>query len=137
MSDQFECHICSRTELWLTFYDLTKSYKLEQRLSQGSHQARRNSGSAKRNLCEHKHMFNLYSTSGSACTDGQSSWVVKWKLESLKHISNRRTTGTQLCAPVCGLPLQPRLELALQKFTSEGFFLRNLQSNLPSHPNRI
>jgi len=27
--------ICSRTKLWSTFYDLTKSYKLEQRISRG------------------------------------------------------------------------------------------------------
>ena len=58
---------------------------------------------------------------------------MKWKLETLKHISNRRTTGAQLCAPVRGLPLLPQIELSLQKFTSEGFFLRNLQLNLPSH----
>jgi len=70
--------------------------------------------------------------SGSA---GQSSGVVKWKLETLKHISNRRTTGAQLCLPVRGLSLLPQLELALQKFTSEDFLLRNGQSNLPSHPN--
>jgi len=49
-----------------TFYDLTKSYKLEQRLSQGSHQARRISGPAKWNLCEHKHRFNRCSTGASA-----------------------------------------------------------------------
>jgi len=63
---QIYIDLCSRTELWLTYYDSTKSYKLEQRLSQGSRQARRNSGSAKRNLCEHKHMFNRCSTSASA-----------------------------------------------------------------------
>jgi len=33
--------------------------------------------------------------------------------ETLKHISNRHTTGAQLCAPVRGLPFLPRLELAL------------------------
>jgi hypothetical protein len=115
------------SELWLTFYDSTKSYKLEQRLSQGSPQAHRISGSAKRNCHEHKHMLNRCSTSTSLMRSsrsaGQSSGVVKWKLETLKHIFNRRTTGAQLCAPVCGLFLQPQLEPALQKFTSEGFFL--------------
>ncbi len=34
---------------------------------------------------------------------GRSSRVVKWKLETLKHISNRSITGAQLCAPVRGL----------------------------------
>jgi len=67
---------------------------------------------------------------------GRSSGSVKWKLETLKHFFNRRTTGTQLCAPVCGLPRQPELGLALQKFSSEGFLLENLQSNFPSTPNR-
>jgi len=131
-------NICSRTELWSTFYDLSKSYKLEQRLSLGSRQARRNSRSAKRNLCEHKHMFNRFCAHmRNSRSAGRSFGVLKWKLETLKHIFNRRTTGAQLCTPERDLPLQPRLELALQKFTSEGFFLRNLQSNLPSHLNRI
>ena len=54
---------------------------------------------------------------------------MKWKLETHKHFLNRRTTGTQLCALLRGLPLSPKLELALQKFTSEDFLLRNLQWN--------
>jgi hypothetical protein len=34
------CRGCSGTELWSTFYDFTKSYKLEQRPPRGSRQAR-------------------------------------------------------------------------------------------------
>jgi len=57
-------------------------------------------------------------------TLARTSGSVKQKFETLKHIFN-------------GLPHQPEYWLALQMFTSEGFLLENLQSNFPSHPNRI
>jgi len=66
----------------------------------------------------------------------RSFGLVKWKLETHKHFFNRRTTGAQLWAPVRGLPFQPELGLALQNFTSEGFLLKNFQSNSPSTPDR-
>ncbi len=45
------------------------------------------------------------------------------KLETLKHISNRRTTGAQLCAPVRGLPLLPGLGLAYKSLPLKISFL--------------
>jgi len=50
---------CLRTELWSTYYDLTKSYKLKQRISQGSCKACQGSEPDKQNLSEHQHRLNL------------------------------------------------------------------------------
>jgi len=49
---------CLGTELWSTFYDLKKSYKLKQRSLEGSRQARRRLKPTKQNLsrfnrCKH------------------------------------------------------------------------------------
>ena len=68
-----QMHNCSRTELWPTIYDLSKSYKLEQRISQWSRQVRRGSEPAKRNLTEHQHRFNRCATGASAPTCAQSN----------------------------------------------------------------
>ncbi len=86
----------SRTKLWSTFYDLTKSYKPEQRISQGSRQACRGSEPAKRNLSERQHRFNR-------CSTGATSASMKPKLETQKHIFNRRTTGARTFARLCAV----------------------------------
>ena len=132
-------NICSRTELWSTFYDLSKSYKLEQRLSLGSRQACRNSRSAKRNLCEHKHMFNRFCAHmRNSRSAGRSFGVVKWKLETLKHIFNRRTTGTRTIARLCAVyPVNLSIGLLYKCLPQKVFSLKIFQSTLPSHPNRI
>ena len=101
-------HTCSRTKLWSTFYDLTKSYKLEQWISQGSRQACRGSKPALRNLTEHQHRFNRCTTGASAhaCSQsntGENSSSVKRKLETLKHFSDRHTTGARTFARMCAL----------------------------------
>jgi len=115
----YSVYKCSRTVLWSTFYNSTKSYKLEQRISQGSRQARRGSESAKRNLTEHLHRFNRCTTGASAHT---CAWELGWpelpaqwsgNLTHSNTFFNRRTTGartfTRLCTvypvnPIIGLP---------------------------------
>jgi hypothetical protein len=101
-------YLCSRTELWSTFYDLTKSYKLEQRISQGSCQVHRDSQPAKRNLTKHQHRFNRCSTGPSArawaqSNAGKNSGSVRRKLDTLKHTSDRHTTGARTFARMCAL----------------------------------
>jgi len=106
---------------------------------EGSRQARRRSKPAKRNLSR----FNRCSTGAiaRACAPsyaGETSGSAIRELETLKHIFDRRTTGARIFEHMCAhKTLRPVFRLALQRFTSEGFHLENLQSNLPSHPNRI
>ncbi len=110
-------YTCSRTELWSIFYNLTKSYKLEQWLdllgiSTGLPElwisrTKLNTitcsiGAPQVHLCVHM-------PTGSA---GQSSGSVKLKLETHKHFFNRRSTGAALhtmcavylCNQSLGLP---------------------------------
>jgi len=96
--------------LWST------SHKLKQRISQGSRQARRGSEPAMWNLTEHQHRFNRCATGASAraCAQSNAGWnsgSVKRKLETLKHFSNRRTTGARTLAHMC-TPIPPNRVLA-------------------------
>jgi len=92
---------------------------------EGSRQARRRSKPAKRNLSR----FNRCSTGAiaRACAPslaGETSGSAIRKLETLKHISDRRATGTQTFEHMCTHKIiRPVFWLALQRFTSEGFHL--------------
>ena len=106
---------------------------------EGSRQARRRLKPTKRNLSR----FNRCSTGAfaRACAlsfVGEISGYAVWKLDTLKHIFDRRATGARNSEHLCAHKIiRPAFRLALQGFTSEGFYPENLQSNLPSHPKRI
>ncbi len=79
---------------------------------------------------QHRYIFAHMCAILSAC---QSPGSVNQKLETLKHFFNRRSTGaSKNFAHVRSLTLQPGL--SSQKFTSEDFLLKNLQSNFYSLP---
>jgi len=69
---------------------------------------------------------------------GEISGYAVRKLETLKHIFDRRAAGARNSEHLYAHKIiRPAFRLALQGFTSEGFHSENLQSNLPSHPKRI
>jgi hypothetical protein len=96
---------CTRTELWSTVYDLTKSYKLKQRLSRGSHQARQNSGPAKQNQYEHKHMFNRCST-GANLKHSNSFPIDAPQAHNFVHLCEVYPFYHSLGSPYKSLPLK-------------------------------
>jgi len=132
-------NICSKMELWLTSYNLTKSYKLEQSTLSGIPKGQQefldqpswifsntcSIDAAQAHLCVHVRSF-------VCLPELRISEVEAWNTQTFSIDAAQ----AQLCTHVTSLTLQPSLRLASQKFTSEGFLLENLQSNPTSTPIR-
>jgi len=77
-----------RTELWSTFYDLTKSYMLEQSTLSGIPTGQLEFRISQAKTFEHKHMFNRCSTGPSSPTCAQLcllAWAPDQWSGNLKH----------------------------------------------------